>query len=246
MVRPKTTPPRRKRYPQASPWLALEATKQGFHPGLRPRPQQTGDGWTRRQVAGLNYHPRRHLIVDGDALTTNHQHNNHTYSTDRGPRWPNLRGEGLLRLPEQQLWPPLAMAEGHAIDHHWPYLACRLQQRGSSAALQAGRRCQITTNTRTPEGRITAPSAKAAAMAALKTSTTFNRVHRELSLPPLGTGAAATVERPAAGKRSMREAWWRLARVSPETLARSDAWGRGQPTQELIDETCVCPNWHPK
>jgi hypothetical protein len=165
MVRPKTTPPRRKRHPQASTWSALEATKQGFHPGLRPRPQQTGNGWTRRQVVGLNHHRRRHLVVDGRALTTNHHRSNHPYSTNWGPRWPNLRVEGMLLLPEQQLRPPLALAEDHLVDYQKPDMACHLQQRGTSTTLQAASRRQLATSMRTPEGRITACFAQAAAMA---------------------------------------------------------------------------------
>jgi hypothetical protein len=138
--------------------VSIGRTKQGFHPGLRPRPQQTVDGWTRRQVAGLNHHRRRHLVVDGGALITNHHRSNHPYSTDRGPRWPDLRGEGPLLLPEPQLRPPLALAEDHLVDHHRPDLACRLQQRGNSAVLQAASRRQVATSTGTPEGRITARS----------------------------------------------------------------------------------------
>jgi hypothetical protein len=78
--------------------------------------------------------------------------------------------EGLLLLSEQQLRLPLALAEDHLVDHHKPDLACHLQQRGNSTAMQAASRRQVATSTRTPEGRITASFAQVAAMATLRAS----------------------------------------------------------------------------
>jgi hypothetical protein len=132
-----------------------------------------------------------------------------------------------MLLPEQQLWPLLALVEDHLVDHHKPDLAYRLQEQ-SSTALHAVGQCKVATSRRMPKGRIMARLAQAAAMAVERTSTIFNRIHRELSLPSLGTGAA-TAERLAiaAGMRSTRDARWRRTRVSPESLVRSDAgaWG---------------------
>jgi hypothetical protein len=95
----------------------------------------------RRQVAGLNHHRRRHL-VDGEVLTTTHHRSNHPKPYRSGTKMAGSDRKGPLRLPERQLWPPLALGGG---PHHRP-------QQARSGLLPAA-----TRRLRCPAGRVSTP-----------------------------------------------------------------------------------------
>lgn len=66
-----TTPPARKRRPQASPWSASDASEQGFRPGRTPRPDaaELAD-WT--GGGGRESHCRPELPPRGGRISLGH------------------------------------------------------------------------------------------------------------------------------------------------------------------------------